>query len=172
MAVVEFARNVLGLDGANSTEIELNCTHPVISELPDQKEIEGLGGTMRLGGQDVAITPGTLGEQLFESTHIRERFRHRYEVEPKYIEQLTTAGMIFSGKHPKHDIMQFLELPTSAHPYFVAGQFHPELTSRPLRPQPMFMGLIAAAIVHRCGVKHPAGINARWLKSSKTETTV
>ena len=97
---------------------------------------------MRLGGQDVAITSGSFAEQLFASTHVRERFRHRYEVEPKYIEELTNAGLIFSGHHPEHQIMQMLELPSSMHPYFVAGQFHPELTSRPLNPQPMFMGLV------------------------------
>ena len=80
MAVIEIARHIVGLEDANSTEFDVNCAHPVIAELPDQKEIEGLGGTMRLGGQDVAITPGTFAEQLFGSTSVRERFRHRYEV--------------------------------------------------------------------------------------------
>ena len=172
MAVVEFARNVVGLDGANSTEIELNCAYPVIDELPDQKEIEGLGGTMRLGGQDVQITEGSFAAQLFGATHARERFRHRYEVEPKFIEQLTEAGIIFSGRHPEHEIMQVLELPTDIHPYFIAGQFHPELTSRPLRPQPMFMGLVAAAIAHREGGNQPNHIDARWLASKATPSTV
>ncbi len=172
MAVVEFARNVAGLEGANSTEIELNCKHPVIDELPEQKEIEGLGGTMRLGGQDVEIIPRSFANQLFDATHIRERFRHRYEVEPKYIKQLTRAGLIFSGRHPEHEIMQVLELPASIHPFFVAGQFHPELTSRPLRPQPMFMGLVAAAIAHRTGEKSPEGVDARWLASDQTKTIV
>ena len=144
----------------------------MIAELPEQKEIEGLGGTMRLGGQDVAITPGSLAEQLFGDTHIRERFRHRYEVEPTYIKQLTNAGMIFSGNHPKHQIMQVLELPSTVHPYFIAGQFHPELTSRPLRPQPMFMGLIAAAIAHRTGEKQPEGVDSRWLRNSNSESVV
>ncbi len=172
MAVVEFARNVVGLDGANSTEIELNCAFPVIDELPDQKEIEGLGGTMRLGGQDVQITEGSFAAQLFGATHVRERFRHRYEVEPKFIEQLTNAGLIFSGRHPEHEIMQVLELPATVHPYFVAGQFHPELTSRPLRPQPMFMGLVAAAIAHRTGETCPSHIDERWLASKSTPSTV
>jgi CTP synthase len=172
MAVVEFAQTVVGLKDANSTEFDVNCKHPVIAELPDQKEIEGLGGTMRLGGQDVAITSGSFAEQLFASTHVRERFRHRYEVEPKYIEELTNAGLIFSGHHPEHQIMQMLELPSSMHPYFVAGQFHPELTSRPLDPQPMFMGLVAAAIAHRTGEKNPDGIDARWLCSNISTSTV
>ena len=172
MAVVEFAQTVVGLEDANSTEFDINCKHPVIAELPDQKEIEGLGGTMRLGGQDVAITSGSFAEQLFGATHVRERFRHRYEVEPKYIEDLTKAGLIFSGHHPEHQIMQVLELPSTMHPYFVAGQFHPELTSRPLTPQPMFMGLVAAAIAHRTGEKQPAKVASRWLASSNPETVV
>jgi CTP synthase len=171
MAVVEFARNVVQLQDANSAEFDVNCAHPVIAELPDQKEIEGLGGTMRLGGQDVAITSGTFAEQLYGSTNVRERFRHRYEVEPKYIEQLTNAGLNFSGMHPEHEIMQVLELSSDVHPYFVAGQFHPELTSRPLRPQPMFMGLVAAAITHRMG-HTPDTIDSRWLNSKHASTTV
>ena len=172
MAVVEFARNVVELQDANSAEFDVNCAHPVIAELPDQKEIEGLGGTMRLGGQDVAIAQESFAEQLFASTSVRERFRHRYEVEPKYIEQLTKAGLIFSGHHPEHQIMQILELSPEVHPYFVAGQFHPELTSRPLRPQPMFMGLVAAGIVHRTGEKHPQGVDARWLSGNNSAANV
>ncbi len=149
MAVVEFARNVCGLDGAGSTELDPQCPHPVIDILPEQKQIEGLGGNMRLGGQDVVITPGTLAAELFGgTTDIRQRFRHRYEVDPEYIDRLEAGGMIFSGRHPEHPIMQILELSRETHPYFVAGQFHPELTSRPLRPQPMFVGLVAAALAH------------------------
>ena len=149
MAVVEFARNVCGLAGAGSTEIEPDCDAPVIGILPEQKKIEGLGGNMRLGGQDVQLDPDTLVSELFAgATQIRRRFRHRYEVDPEYIDTLTDAGMIFSGRHPVHPIMQVLELPRSEHPYFIGGQFHPELTSRPLRPSPMFTGLVAAAIQH------------------------
>ena len=172
MAVIEFAQTIVGLEDANSTEFDVNCKHPVIAELPDQKEIEGLGGTMRLGGQDVALTEGSFAEQLFNAAHVRERFRHRYEVEPKYIEKLTKAGLIFSGHHPEHQIMQVLELPSSMHPYFVAGQFHPELTSRPLNPQPMFMGLVAAAIAHRTSETQPEGVDPRWLSSGNPETVV
>ena len=148
-AVIEFARNVAGLEGANSTEFDAGCPHPVISELPEQKRIEGLGGTMRLGAQDVLLGPGTLAWHLFEPDEagvIRQRFRHRWEAEPKYLERLTKAGLRFSGRHPEYPIMQVLELPPERHPYFIAAQFHPELTSRPLRPQPMFMGLVAAGI--------------------------
>ncbi|MDP6602529.1 MAG: CTP synthase [Phycisphaerales bacterium] len=162
MAVIEYARNMLGLETAHSTEFEPTAAHRVIAELPEQKEIEGLGGTMRLGGQDVAITPGTRAACLYGDTHARERFRHRFEVEPAFIAQLTEAGLLFSGRHPDHEIMQILELPPEVHPYFVAAQFHPELTSRPLRPQPMFMGLVAAAIAHRLGGAVPDSIEDRW----------
>jgi CTP synthase len=126
---------------------------------------------MRKGAQDVQIMPGTLAEFLFRHSSVRERFRHRYEVEPDFISRLEAAGLIFSGRHPTRPIMQVLELPRAVaassgagvrtaagvaiagehragitHPFFIGAQFHPELTSRPLRPQPMFMGLLAAAI--------------------------
>ncbi len=157
VAVIEFARNVLGIKDAYSTEFDPMCGAPLISELPDQKKIEGLGGTMRLGAQDVQITPDTLAAFLAGGKRsIHERFRHRYEVDPGFIDQLEASGMIFSGRHPEQPIMQILELPSDpngtaeegaiTHPYFIGAQFHPELTSRPLTPQPMFMGLVAAAL--------------------------
>ncbi len=156
VAVIEFARNVLGLHEANSTEFDSDCSQPVISELPEQKKIEKLGGTMRLGGQQVLVQPGTLAYQLFGKEQVRQRFRHRYEVDPLYIERLEAGGLVFSGRHPEHQIMQILELPSTdeprpgiGHPFFIAAQFHPELTGRPLRPQPMFMGLMAAALQRR-----------------------
>jgi len=163
VAVIEYARNVLGLTDANSTEFKGDCANPVISELPDQKRIEGLGGTMRLGAQDIAVQPSSLASWLYGGkTTIRERFRHRFEVDPDYIDRLQDAGLRFSGKHPKQPIMQMLELPADQHPFFIAGQFHPELTSRPLRPQPMFMGLIAAAIRHANPGVDPTKISERW----------
>jgi CTP synthase len=146
MAVIEFARNVCGMEGAGSTEMDPECAEPVIDILPEQKKIEGLGGNMRLGGQDVQITPGSFAAELFGANSIRQRFRHRYEVDPQYIERLEAQGLQFSGRHPKQPIMQILELSRDVHPFFVAAQFHPELTSRPLRPQPMFRGLVAAAL--------------------------
>ncbi|MGC9455848.1 MAG: CTP synthase, partial [Phycisphaerae bacterium] len=149
MAVVEYARNVCGLGGADSTEINPDCEHPVIDVLPEQKEIEGLGGNMRLGGQDVTLAPNTQAAEMFGGADaVRMRFRHRYEVDPQYVEQLTAAGLVFSGRHPTQPIMQILELPTDVHPFFVATQAHPCLTSRPLRPQPMFVRLVAAALQH------------------------
>ncbi len=154
MAVIEYARNVCGLKDACSTEFDPGCGSPVIDILPEQKQIEGLGGNMRLGGKDVEIQPGTMAAELFadelrDNPYVRLRFRHRYEVDPKYIEQLTDAGLVFSGKHPQQPIMQVLELPRDgehAHPYFIGTQAHPEMTSRPLRPNPLFSGLVSAAL--------------------------
>ena len=160
VAVIEFARSVMGLVEANSTEFDQETPDPVISMLPEQKSIEQLGGSMRLGGQDVLLEPGSAAWRLFgKKDSVRQRFRHRYEVDPGYVERLEAAGLVFSGRHPHYPITQLLELPRCApeeatepdakrvlHPYFLAAQFHPELTGRPLRPQPMFMGLIETAI--------------------------
>lgn len=166
VAVIEYARNVLGLASANSTEFDPRTSDPVISELPDQKRIEGLlGGTMRLGAQDVLIEPGSLASFLYGGrSSVRERFRHRYEVEPLFVERLTAGGLRFSGRHPKHPIMQVLELDSATHPYFIGAQFHPELTSRPLTPQPLFMGLVASAIAHARPELARASITDRWLR--------
>ena len=148
MAVIEFARNVCGLEEANSTEIKPDCAEPVIDILPEQKKIEGLGGNMRLGGRDIELKPRTLAWELFgKSDSVRMRFRHRYEVDPRYIELLEKAGLVFSGKAPEQPIMQILEIPS--HPFFMGTQAHPCLTSRPLKPQAMFVGLVAGAIRKR-----------------------
>ncbi len=148
MAVVEFARNVCGLANANTTEFDAHCPHPVIDVLPEQKKIEGLGGNMRLGGKDVILKPGSRISDLYGAAEsVRLRFRHRYEVEPKYIDQLERGGLIFSGHAPHQPIMQMLELPESVHPYFMATQAHPCLTSRPLTPDPLFLGLVQAALI-------------------------
>jgi len=145
MAVVEFARNVCGLAGANSTEIEPDTPHPVIDLLPEQRGVKDLGGSMRLGGKDVEVIPDTLASRMFDgAATVRLRFRHRYEVNPDYIERLRAGGMVFSGHAPGQPIMQILELPD--HPYFVGTQSHPEFTSRPLRPSPFYLGLVAAAL--------------------------
>ena len=170
MAVIEYARNVGNWSDANSTEFSANSSHAVISELPDQKSLEGImGGTMRLGAQDVLIEGGTLASFLWNGkSAIRERFRHRYEVDPKFIADITRAGMIFSGKHPLHPIMQVLELPLSSHPYFIAAQFHPELTSRPLTPQPLFMGLVAAAIAQQEPDFAQSEAGRRWVRQANS----
>ncbi|MFO0894930.1 MAG: CTP synthase [Phycisphaerales bacterium] len=170
VAVIEFARNVLGWADANSTEFDPATGHAVISELPEQKRIEGImGGTMRLGAQDVQIEPGTLAAFLFGSRPlVRERFRHRYEVDPVFIEGLSSGGMAFSGRHPSQPIMQVLELAAHDHPYFIGAQFHPELTSRPLRPQPLFMGLVAAAIQRANPGATREQISTRWLRAAES----
>jgi CTP synthase len=168
MAVIDYARNILGWKDANSTEFDATCGHPVISELPEQKRLEGImGGTMRLGAQDVAVQAGSLASFLWNgASTIRERFRHRYEVDPAFIGELESAGLSFSGRHPKHPIMQMLELPLNTHPFFIGAQFHPELTSRPMAPQPMFMGLIAAAIAQHEPTFAQSDLGRRWVRSN------
>lgn len=148
MAVVEFSRNVCGLRNANSSEIDPKCKQAVIDILPEQKKIEGLGGNMRLGGHDIEIKKDTQAWELFgKADSTRKRFRHRYEVDPQYIDQIEKEGLIFSGKAPDQPIMQILEI--ADHPFFMATQSHPELTSRPLAPEPMFTGLVAEAMRKR-----------------------
>jgi CTP synthase len=143
MAAIEYARHVCGLKSANSTEIDPKCD-PVICILPEQEEVKGLGGTMRLGGLDVAVKEGTLARKLYGSAKARERFRHRYNVNTKCIDLLENNGMVFSGMAPEKRIMQILELPQDRHKFFIGVQFHPELSSRPLAPHPLFMGFLRA----------------------------
>ncbi len=148
MAVIEFARNVCGLEDAGSGELDSQCTERVIDILPEQKKIEGLGGNMRLGGRDVELKRVTLAWELFgKADSVRMRFRHRYEVDPRYIERLEAGGLVFSGKASNQPIMQILEIPS--HLFFMGTQAHPCFTSRPLRPHPMFVGLVAAAMQRR-----------------------
>ncbi|MFB6172786.1 MAG: CTP synthase [Haloarculaceae archaeon] len=142
MAVVEFARDVCEFAGADSTEMTPDTPHPVIDILPEQYEVEDLGGTMRLGAHETQISPGTLAADLYEDTVCTERHRHRYEVNPEYIEELESAGLVFSGRAGNR--MEILELP--GHPYFVGTQFHPEFRSRPGRASPPFVGLLAAVL--------------------------
>ncbi len=139
MAVIEYARHVVGLGGAHSTEINEGTPHPVIDILPEQYEIDDLGGTMRLGAHETEIEPGTLAAELY-GDRSAERHRHRYEVNPEYIDRLTKAGLVFSGRSGHR--MEILELPE--HPYFVGTQFHPEFSSRPGAASPPFAGLVDA----------------------------
>ena len=152
LAVIEYARNVCGLHDANSTEIEPKTPHPVIDLLPEQKSVSNKGGTMRLGGHDILIQPGTQAASIFGTT-TRLRFRHRYEVNPDYIQQLTEKGLVFSGTTPTKDIMQLLELPN--HPYFMATQAHPELTSTLSNPNKFFYYLVAASLKQQNFVTPP-----------------
>ncbi|GAA0208324.1 glutamine hydrolyzing CTP synthase [Halobaculum roseum] len=142
MAVVEHARNVLGWDDADSAEFEPETPYPVIDLLPDQHDEEDMGGTMRLGAHETDIEPGTLAERVYGDTACTERHRHRYEVNPNYIDELETEGLVFSGSAgPRMEILE-----RDDHPYFVGTQFHPEFRSRPDRASPPFVGLLDAVL--------------------------
>jgi len=143
LTVIEYARNVVGLKDAHSTEVDPNTPHPVIDLMEEQKRIEKYGGTMRLGGQKIIIKEGTLAYRLYGTKEIVERHRHRYEVNSKYIDLLESHGLIFSGTDESGERMEILELPNRA--YFIASQFHPEFKSRPMKPAPLFYGLVKAA---------------------------
>ena len=143
VAVSEFARHVAGLDGANSTEMDPETPFPVIDLLPEQKEIEDLGGTMRLGAQAVEVAEGTRTREIYGEPVVHERHRHRYEVNNHYRQQLIDAGLVVSGTFQEGRLVEIVELPD--HPWFVASQFHPEFKSRPTRPAPLFRGFVAAA---------------------------
>ncbi len=147
LAVVEYARNVCRLKGAHTTEIDPKTKHPVIDILPEQKEKiadSNYGNTMRLGEWEALLVGGTVVSRLYGTGRVSERHRHRYEVNPDYISPLEQAGLVFSGKSPSAPLMEFIELP--GHRFFVATQGHPEFKSRPLRPHPLFNGLVQAAL--------------------------
>ncbi|MDB6167920.1 MAG: synthase [Verrucomicrobia bacterium] len=146
IAVIEFARNVLKLPGANSTEFEANPRHPVINMMEEQKKISDKGATMRLGSYECALTPGTHAAKAYGASSVRERHRHRYEVNNEYVERLKAGGMIVSGINPRRNLVEIIELRN--HPWFLAVQFHPEFQSKPNRAHPLFAAFIAAAIRH------------------------
>lgn len=149
LAVIEYARHVLGLTDANTTEINRDTKNPVIDIMPEQKknlEDKNYGATMRLGACPAVIKKGTLAFKAYGKTKISERHRHRWEVNPDYIEKLEKAGLVFSGKSPSRKLMEVAELPQSAHPFFIGTQFHPELKSRPFYPHPLFLEFIKAAL--------------------------
>lgn len=143
-AVIEYARNVVGLKGANSKEFDENPTHPVIDIMLEQKNVKGYGGTMRLGAYDCKLKEGSVAQKAYGALTISERHRHRYEVNNEYIEQISNAGLVFSGMSPDGMLAEIVELPKLD--WFVACQFHPEFKSRPDRPHPLFYGLVEAAI--------------------------
>jgi CTP synthase len=146
LAVVEYSRNMCGLSGAHSTEIDKKTPHPVIDFIPDQVKIlqESLyGATMRLGGYPAVLKKNSIVHKLYGEEKVSERHRHRYEVNPEYVEKLEKCGLVFSGRSPDGVLMEFMELP--GHPYFVATQAHPEFKSRPMKPAPLFNGLIKTA---------------------------
>ncbi|MCD1259972.1 CTP synthase [Paenibacillus athensensis] len=143
VAVIEFARSVVKLHGANSSEINPSTAYPIIDLLPEQKDIENLGGTMRLGLYPCKMAPGSLAAQCYNDELVYERHRHRYEFNNEYREMIESAGMRFSGTSPDGRLIEMIEIP--GHPWFLAVQFHPEFTSRPNRPQPLFREFVKAA---------------------------
>ncbi|MDD3852653.1 MAG: CTP synthase [Syntrophomonadaceae bacterium] len=148
-AVIEFARNVVGLAEANSSEFVPDTAYPVVHLMPDQENIENKGGTMRLGVYPCQISAGSKSYQLYQCDQVEERHRHRYEINNDYREQLQQAGLKISGISPDGRLVEMIEL--SDHPWFVACQFHPELKSRPNRPHPLFLGLIKSALEYQQG---------------------
>jgi len=147
MAVIEFARNVCGLLGANSEEMDEETPHPVIHLLPEQKHVKAKGATMRLGSYPCNLVHGTKAAKLYGANRIAERHRHRYEVNNDYRETLIQHGMVVSGVSPDYRLVEMIELPS--HPFFLGTQAHPEFRSRPNRPHPLFRGLVAAALERR-----------------------
>ena len=159
--VIEYARDVLGLEKAGSTEFDSDCPEPVIATMAEQHAfVEGagdLGGTMRLGLYPAELAPGSAVAEAYGETRIEERHRHRYEVNNGYRDRLEEAGMVFSGIGPDNGLVEFVELPREVHPYYVATQAHPELRSRPTRAHPLFAGLVAAAIARQKELEIPIG---------------
>jgi CTP synthase len=143
VAIIEFARNVLGLKDANSAEIDPETTNPVIDIMPEQRNVQEMGGTMRLGQYPCVLNPESKSYQLYGASMIYERHRHRYEVNNDYREEFANHGVIFAGTSPDNHIVEMMEIPS--HPWFVACQFHPEFKSRPNRPHPLFRGFVSAA---------------------------
>ncbi|HJM75000.1 MAG TPA: CTP synthase [Dehalococcoidia bacterium] len=155
MLVVEFARNVAGLPEANTTEADPDTPCPVISMLSEQRNVTDMGGTMRLGGYDCQLVPGTKATVAYDAEVIRERHRHRYEVNNELLPQLEAAGLIVAGRTMDGELVEIVEL--RDHPWMVAAQFHPEFTSRPNRPTPLFRDFVGAALVYARARRAPAG---------------
>lgn len=146
-AVIEFARGVCHLEGANSTEFDKDAKHPVICLLDEQKTITDKGGTMRLGAQPTVLTEGSFAATCYDTNYIEERHRHRYEFNNTYRQQFAANGMLIAGTSPDGALVEIVELPD--HPWFVAVQYHPEFKSKPIAAQPLFAGLVGAAVTHR-----------------------
>ncbi|MCK5080773.1 MAG: gamma-glutamyl-gamma-aminobutyrate hydrolase family protein, partial [Candidatus Moranbacteria bacterium] len=152
LMVIEYARNVVGLKEANTTEINPDSKYLVVDLMPEQKEKiknSQYGATMRLGEYPCEIKDGTLAHQAYNKNSIDERHRHRYEVNPEYIKQIEKAGLVFSGQSPDGKLMEIAELPVEKHPFMLGSQFHPEFTSSPLNPNPLFHSLIKVAIENK-----------------------
>ena len=151
VAIIEFARNVIGLDDSHSSEFAPECSDPVVSLMDSQREVTDKGGTMRLGAYPCRLQRGSRAAEIYGQPEVSERHRHRYEVSNRYRDAFVEHGMRLSGLSPDNSLVEMIELP--AHPWFIGCQFHPELQSRPLRPHPLFAGFIAAADRIRRGVE-------------------
>jgi CTP synthase len=149
-AVIEYARNVLGLENAHSTEMDSDSAHPVIDLMDDQKEIINKGGTMRLGAYDCILREGSKAAEVYKRKEINERHRHRYEYNNAYKDQLTEAGLIASGVNPDTGLVEIVEI--EQHPWFLGVQFHPEYKSTVINPHPLFVGFVKAALLHKSAV--------------------
>ena len=147
VAVCEYARNVAGMEGANSTEFDPETPHPAIDLLPEQKEVADMGGTMRLGADPVTLVEGTRTRAIYGEEVAYERHRHRYEVNNLLRPRIEEAGLVVSGTSPDGRLVEAVELPDSVHPFYVASQYHPEFKSRPDRPAPLFNGFVGAALI-------------------------
>lgn len=146
VAVIEFCRNVLGLTEAHSTEFRKGCCDPVIDMIEEKKYIQEYGGTLRLGKYNCKIKKPSLAFDIYGSEMISERHRHRYEVNNSYVEQLEKSGMVISGMNPERNLVEIIELPRDMHPFFIAGQFHPEFKSRPLAAHPLFREFVKSTL--------------------------
>jgi CTP synthase len=147
LVVIEFARNCLKLKNANSTEFDAKTPYPVIDLLPEQRNVKDMGATMRLGAHEVIVSKNTIAHRLYGKTRISERHRHRFEVNPKYIDKIESSGMCFTGRSTDSKRMEILELPDKL--YFIATQFHPEFKSRPTGPTPLHLNLVKSALKHK-----------------------
>ena len=147
MAVIEFARNVLGFNKANSTEMDINCKYPVISMMESQKNIKEKGGTMRLGSWKCVLENNSLAYKIYSTNEINERHRHRYELNFEFMKELSQNGMVFSGKNPDTGLVEIIEL--SDHPWFFGVQFHPEYRSTVEEPHPVFLSFVKASLSHK-----------------------
>jgi CTP synthase len=172
LMVIEYARNVVGMKNANTTEINPETEFPVIDIMEDQKKViasGNYGNTMRLGAYPAVLKKGTVARKAYGTDTVFERHRHRYEVNPKFIEDITRAGLVFSGTSPAGKLMEIAELPENVHPFFVGSQFHPEFKARPLNPHPLFTAFIKAAMKRAQSIRKPIILARETIKPQVKE---
>jgi CTP synthase len=169
MAVVEYARSVCGITGANSTEFDPNASEPVIDLMPDQRGVKGKGGTMRLGAYRCALKAGSLAADVYAATEVSERHRHRYEFNNVYKQRLEDAGLVMSGVSPELGLVEMIELPTSKHPFYIGCQFHPEFKSKPHAAHPIFSRFVRAALERR-DLRRPETAKAEGAATESSES--